>query len=202
MAPLALRDWLVSALKNEPDVKVQVAQNSADWLKIVEENLKTHTSERIISANAENQEFAQNFARLVGNEVQQKLMTQVDPIRKKLAQALMKMDETQSRVSSLEAKISNVTAPQDSEIKKLKTDVKVLSTVFSGFNQSLANLGQTGPAVATLKSEVETLIHKAKAEVTQNIASGDHATRTHNLQIWEQLTKQQEEKTEQRLKVL
>ena len=47
----------------------------------------------------------------------------------------------------------------------------------------MSELGQIVPAVATLKSEMESLISKAKVDVTRNLVLGDRATRDENLKI-------------------
>ena len=66
----------------------------------------------------------------------------------------------------------------------------------------MSELGQIIPAVATLKSEVESLINKAKVDVTRNLMLGDRATRDESLKIWEKLMKSQDEKLELRLRAL
>ena len=86
--------------------------------------------------------------------------------------------------------------------KKLQTEQKVLFAVLGGLRASVSELGQIVPAVATLKSEMESLISKAKVDVTRNLVLGDRATRDENMKIWEQLSKSQDEKLELRLRAL
>ena len=74
--------------------------------------------------------------------------------------------------------------------------------VLGGLRTSVSELGQMIPAVATLKSEVESLINKAKLDVTRNLMLGDRATRDESLKIWEKLMKSQDEKLEPRLRAL
>ena len=77
-------------------------------------------------------------------------------------------------------------------MKKLQAEQKVFFAVLGGLRTSVSELGQIVPAVATLKSEMESLISKAKVDVTRNLVLGDRATRDENLKIWEQLSKSQD----------
>ena len=158
--------------------------------------------ERMGAMQAESKEFTENYARLVGSEVQRNLVSRTDSIMSKLEQVASKAAETQAKVTLLESCAQKATGPQDAEIKKLQAEQKVLFAVLGGLRTSVSELGQMVPAVATLKSEVESLINKAKLDVTRNLMLGDRATRDESLKIWEKLMKSQDEKLELRLRAL
>ena len=151
---------------------------------------------------AESQSFTENYARMVGSEVQRHLVSRTGSIMSKVEQVTSKTAEMQAKVTLLESCAQKATGPQDAEMKKLQTEQKVLFAVLAGLRTSVSELGHMVPAVTTLKSEVESLINKAKLYVTRNLMLGDRATRDESLKIWEKLMKSQDEKLELRLRAL
>ena len=103
MEPAALRDWLTHTLKNDPDVRVQISQIVADWLKISEKNLETRMLEKMGVVRAESQSFTENYARMVGSEVQRNSVSRTDSIMSKLEQVTSKTAEMHAKVTLLES---------------------------------------------------------------------------------------------------
>ena len=122
MEPAALRDWLTHTLKNDPDVRVQISQIVADWLKISEKNLETRMLEKMGVVRAESQSFTENYARMVGSEVQRNSVSRTDSIMSKWEQITSKAAEMHAKVTLLEGSVQKATGPQDAEMKTLQTE--------------------------------------------------------------------------------
>ena len=92
--PAARKSWLMHALQDESDVRTQINLIVADELKVSEKSVVTRVFERLGAMQAESKEFTENYARLVGTEVQRNLVSRTDSIMSKLEQVTSKAAET------------------------------------------------------------------------------------------------------------
>ena len=109
---------------DETDVRTQIKLIVADELNASEKSVETRILERMGAMKAESKDFTENYARLIGSEVQRNLVSRTDSIMSKLEQVTSKAAETQAKVTLLERGAQKATGPQDAEIKNCKRNKK------------------------------------------------------------------------------
>jgi hypothetical protein len=193
----ALTAWLKNVLQADPEVRQQISGF-----------LTGEMSGQFGAVRAGLTSFLENLSRDGFREVQQLFAVSTGQLGNKCSELATGLDGVRKELGEIQMKIGQgpmapgAQIPQLSDLIKVQTDVKLLAQVLGEIQKVVANFGQILPTVGSLKSDVDALVFKARAEVAREISQGENENRQQNLKIWEKLAKSQDEKLEARMQSL
>ena len=193
----ALTAWLKNVLQADPEVRQQISGF-----------LTGEMSGQFGAVRAGLTSFLENLSRDGFREVQQLFAVSTGRLGNKCSELATGLDGVRKELGEIQMKIGQgpmapgAQIPQLSDLIKVQTDVKPLAQVLGEIQKVVVNFGQILPTVGSLKSDVDALVFKARAEVAREISQGENENRQQNLKIWEKLAKSQDEKLEARMQSL